>query len=284
MRLFVLILTVLALALSANTGALAQKTKTKPNTPAQTQQDTPSEPADIDAILDEADDVYYGENGQTQDFKRAFELYMIAAEAGDPYGMNRVGWMYDVGEYVAQDYEEAFVWYQRSADAGFPAAMNNVGSMYRYGDGVDQDLGLALDWLHRAVDAGHAYANFAIGEMYLGGEGVAKDPVEATSWFQRASDAGVIDSHWSLALRYLYGDGVAMDTRKAGDLAYLALVNGLEVALDEFKEIRTADTSPNFRRRIQELLKADGFYTGTIDGSFGPQTMRAIEAAFGSAL
>lgn len=281
MRTIVLTTAILTLALSANTAAVAQKTKSKP---VQTEQTAPSAPLDIDAVLNDADDAYYGENGSAQDFERAFELYKSAAEAGDPYGMNRVGWMYDRGEFVAQDYAEAFSWYQRSADAGFAAAMNNVGSMYRYGDGVAKDAGLALEWLHKAADAGHAYANFAIGEMYLGGEGVAKDPTEAAAWFQRASDAGVIDGHWSLALRYLYGDGVAMDTRKAGDLAYLALVNGLQVALDEFKEIRTADTSPNFRRRIQELLKQDGFYTGTIDGSFGPQTMRAVEAAFGSAL
>jgi peptidoglycan hydrolase-like protein with peptidoglycan-binding domain len=69
----------------------------------------------------------------------------------------------------------------------------------------------------------------------------------------------------------------------AAELAYLALTNGLQTALDEFKDIRNADTSPNYRRAIQEMLKRDGFYTGTIDGSFGPATQRAIEAAFGTA-
>jgi peptidoglycan hydrolase-like protein with peptidoglycan-binding domain len=58
----------------------------------------------------------------------------------------------------------------------------------------------------------------------------------------------------------------------------------LQVAWDELKDIRNADTSPNYRRAIQEMLKRDGFYSGTIDGSFGPATQRAIEAAFGSAL
>jgi len=162
--------------------------------------------------------------------------------------------------------------------------MSNVASMYRHGEGVNQDYDEAMTWFRKAADEGYSYALYAIGELYLGGYGVAEDSTEAAAWYQRASDAGEPNGHWSLALRYLYGDGVAMDTRKAGDLAYLALVNGLDLALEEFKEISTADTSPNFRRRIQELLKQDGFYRGSVDGSFGPQTMRAVEAAFGSAL
>jgi TPR repeat protein len=185
---------------------------------------------------------------------------------------------------VTQDFSQAFDWYMKAAEAGLPAAMGNVASMYRLGEGVDQDYGAAMEWFRKAADNDYAYALYAIGELYLGGHGVAKDATEAAAWYQRASDAGEPNGHWALALRYLYGDGVAMDSRKAGDLAYLALVNGLDIALDELKEIGSAETSPNFRRRIQELLKSDGFYKGTVDGSFGPQTMRAVEAAFGSEL
>lgn len=283
MRFLVLALTLVALLLGGSSAALAQKTKTKP-TAEQTQQDTldPNDPADLEEIIAEADAAYFADAGGEPDYAYAFKMYSLAANAGDAYSMNRLALMYDRGEHVKQDFYEAFDWYMKAAEAGLPAAMSNVASMYRLGEGVGKDYAEAMDWFRKAADNDYAYALFAIGELYLGGYGVAKDPKEAAAWYQRASDAGEPNGHWALALRYLYGDGVAMDSRKAGDLAYLALVNGLDITLEELKDIGSAETSPNFRRRIQELLKRDGFYKGTIDGSFGPQTMSAVEAAFGS--
>lgn len=278
----------------AGTGeAFAEKTKIKAGTPATTvhqpQQATPQQsssidPDDLEQILDDADAAYFVDDGQTPDYKRAFELYSLAAGTGDAYAMNRVGLMYDRGEFVSQDFEEAFDWYLRAAETGLPAAQSNVGSMYNAGDGVAQDYAQALSWFRKAAANDYGYAMYALGDMYLGGTGVAKDAEEATAWYQKASDAGDANGHWALSLRYLYGDGVGKDSQRAAELAYLALTNGLQVARDEFKDIGSADTSPNYRRAIQEMLKRDGYYTGGIDGSFGPATQRAIDVAFGSAL
>jgi TPR repeat protein len=288
MRVVLAAIVLLALNLAATGDAFAQKTKTKGATPevTQPQDDTldPYDPYDLEEILDEADAAYFVPEGQTPDYQYAFEMYSLAAEAGDGYAMNRVALMYDRGEFVALDYAKAFDWYLKAAEAGLPAGQSNVASMYNAGDGVRQNYAEALHWFRLAADNGYAYAMYALGDMYLAGNGVAKDAEEATAWYQKASDAGDANGHWSLSLRYLYGDGVGKDTQKAAELAYLALTNGLQVAWDELKDIRNADTSPNYRRAIQELLKRDGFYTGTVDGSFGPATQRAIEAAFGSAL
>lgn len=291
-RLLMTAVSLLALSLVGTGDAFAQKSKTKGgDTPQTTTQQAPqtngldpNDPEDLEEILDEADAAYFVDEGEEPDFKYAFEMYSLAAEVGDAYAMNRIGLMYDRGEHVQQDYDQAFDWYLKAAEAGLPAAMSNVGSMYDAGDGVGQDYAEALKWYRQAADNGYAYAMYAIGDMYLGGDGVVKDAEEATAWYTRASDAGDANGHWALALRYLYGDGAPKDSQKAAELAYLALTNGLQVTLDELKDIDGADTSINFRRTIQQMLKDDGFYSGTVDGSFGPQTIRAIEAAFGSAL
>ena len=279
MRLLLTAVSVLALSLSVSTEAFAQKTKTKggDTTQQQSNQLDPSDPDDLDFILDEADAAYFTDN---PDYEYAFDMYSLAAEGGDAYAMNRLALMYDRGEHVRQDFEKAFEWYLAAAELGLPAAQSNVGSMYDAGDGVEQNYREAMRWYRMAADNGYAYAMYAIGDMYLSGDGVAKDAEEATAWYRKASDNGDANGHWSLALRYLYGDGAPKDTQQAAELSYLALTKGLQVALDEFKDIGSAETSPNFRRAIQELLKADGYYTGAIDGSFGPATMRAIEAAF----
>lgn len=278
-------LAMLAFALAGTGDALAQKTKTKE--PQVTQQQgaslDPSDPDDLEQILDEADEAYFVEDGETPDYKRAFELYSLASGAGDSYAMNRLGLMYDRGEFVARDYDKAFDWYLKSAEAGLPAGQSNVGSMYSAGDGVKQDYAEAQRWFRLAAGNDYAYAMYALGDLYLNGYGVSKDAEEATAWFQKASDAGDANGHWSLSLRYLYGDGIGKDTQRAAELAYLAITHGLQVALDEFADIGNADTSPNYRRAIQEMLKRDGFYNGAIDGSFGPATQRAIAAAFDTA-
>jgi TPR repeat protein len=152
--------------------------------------------------------------------------------------------------------------------------------MYDAGDGVKQDFTEAMRWYKLAAENGYAFAMYAIGDLYLAGEGVPEDAKTAAEWYQKASDNGEPNGHWALALRYLYGDGVTRDTTYAAELAYLALTNGLQVALDEFKAIDEADTPANFRRKLQQLLKDDGFYKGPIDGNFGPATIKAMEAAF----
>lgn len=279
------VLCLLALNLAATGDAVAQKTKTKTAPPAAEQVTTldPNDPDDLETILDEADAAYFVEQGDEPDYKFAFEMYKLAADAGDAYAMNRVALMYDRGEFVALDYEEAFDWYLKSAEAGLPAAQSNVGSMYSAGDGVKQDYAEAMKWFRMAADNDYAYANFAIGDLFLAGNGVTKDAEEATAWYRKASDAGDMNGDWALSIRYLYGDGVGKDTQRAAELAYLALTKGLEIAHEELMDIGNADTSPNFRRSLQELLKRDGYYNGAIDGSFGPGTQRALEAAYATA-
>lgn len=283
-RLALAFVCLLAFNLSATGDAFAQKTKTKDAPPATTQTQAPTldpnDPDDLETILDEADDAYFTAAGVEPDYEYAFEMYMLAAEAGDAYAMNRVALMYDRGEFVELDYEIAFEWYMRSAEAGLPAAQSNVGSMYAAGDGVKQDYAAAMKWFRTAADNDYAYANFAIGDLFLAGNGVAEDAEEATAWYKKASDAGDPNGHWALSLRYLYGDGASKDSQLAAELAYKALTQGLQLALEEMKEIGTADTSANYRRTLQQLLKDDGYYTGTVDGSFGPATLRAVEAAF----
>jgi TPR repeat protein len=124
---------------------------------------------------------------------------------------------------------------------------------------------------------------YVLGDMYLAGEGVTENHKEAVAWYQKAVEAEEPNAYWALSLRYLYGDGIGKDELEAAQLAYKALTSGVQVAMDEFKAIEDADTSASYRREIQQLLKRDGFYSGAIDGNFGPDTTTALDAAFNSA-
>jgi TPR repeat protein len=280
---FVRISVVVLFALAGVSGeAVAQKIKDKSSSsqPAVETQLDPSDPADLEEILDTADAFYFDEGN----YEEAFAWYSLAAEGGSAYAQNRLALMYDNGEHVAEDEAQAFAWFRRAAEGGLPIAMGNVGNMYELGDGVTQDYAQALDWYRKGADAGDDFSMLNLGYMYLGGIGVAKDPVEASAWFERAVETGNVEANWMLALRYLYGDGVGMDTQRAAELTYFALVHGYQVTREELRAIADADTSPNFRRALQQMLADGGFYKGRVDASFGPQTQTALDAAFGSAL
>ena len=255
------------------------KTPSKPQAP-----QTPPAKAEVsvDDLLDEADK-YYDGNGVAQDYDRAFELYSQAAEQGDGYGLDMVGLMYDLGLSVKEDPKTAMEWYRKAADAGFYTAMVNMGTLYEEGRGVQKDYAEAVGWYRKAADQGNLRGQYYMGDMYLDGRGVEKDYEEAVSWYQKAVDGGYADAYWALSLRYVYGQGVAKDTYKAADLAYYALTHGVKAAKDNLRDARNKDVSRNFLRRVQELLAADGYYDGKVDGNFGPQTRDAIDAAFGTA-
>ena len=63
--------------------------------------------------------------------------------------------MYDKGEGVPKDDKEAVTWYRRAAEQGDAFAQNNLGFMYEYGEGVLQNYVLAHMWFNIASLNGH---------------------------------------------------------------------------------------------------------------------------------
>lgn len=156
-----------------------------------------------------------GSLGFTQDYAKAMRWYLKAANTGDGYAMNRVGWLYQNGLGVTQDYTKAMEWYQRGADAGDSDSKNNIGYLYQYGLGAEQDYGKAMEWFQRAADAGNSSGMYNIGYLYQSGLGVEQDYGKAMEWYQKAADAGDSDSMNGIGYLYQHGLGVAQDYGKA---------------------------------------------------------------------
>jgi len=67
-----------------------------------------------------------------QDFKRAADLYLIAADAGLVQGEAALGKLYANGEGVAQDNEKAIFWLTKAAEQGYTEAQRKLASVYIY--------------------------------------------------------------------------------------------------------------------------------------------------------
>ena len=98
--------------------------------------------------------------------KKAFDLYMYAAEHGYPRGLTSVANCYLNGISVEPDAAEALKWLTKAAEAGDLRAMYYCGSILENGeDGVPVNLKKAKEWYKKAAAAGYAPAAAALGRM-----------------------------------------------------------------------------------------------------------------------
>ncbi|MBI3384481.1 MAG: DUF4034 domain-containing protein [Aquabacterium sp.] len=66
---------------------------------------------------------------QFKNDEKAFKDYMAAAELGNSFAQNRVGWWYMTGKHVAKDYERAELFFRRAADQRNETAIANLASL-----------------------------------------------------------------------------------------------------------------------------------------------------------
>ena len=85
----------------------------------------------------------------------AFNCYLLAAEAGDPVGLRKMGNMYKNGIGCIQSNSEAAKWYYKSALKGDKFAQYNLGFCYWDGDGVEKNRIEAVKWFRRSAEQGN---------------------------------------------------------------------------------------------------------------------------------
>ncbi|HEX4348442.1 MAG TPA: tetratricopeptide repeat protein [Vicinamibacterales bacterium] len=139
-------------------------------------------PAPRDLYL-QALDYYSGQNGLQTDRLKAGELFLEAANGGDPDAEYTVGRMYQNGlAGVQRDAAQARFWYERGASHGQLEAMRNLASLYEGGSGGPQDFKRALEYFRRAAERGHARSLYEISYMTEHGYGVKPNPGDAYMW------------------------------------------------------------------------------------------------------
>ncbi len=77
--------------------------------------------------------LYYTGRIGKQDFKKAVELYTIAANGGDRQATENLGYCYYYGREVEIDYEKAFHYFALGAFDGHLVSLYKIGDMYRNG-------------------------------------------------------------------------------------------------------------------------------------------------------
>ncbi len=99
-----------------------------------------------------------------------------------------MGFMYFEGNGMAQDYTKAFQWFMQAAELNHQEAQDYVGQCYAYGYGTEQDDRQAVEWFERSAGQGNANAQYHLALMYHSGRGVDQSYPAAFGWFKKAAE------------------------------------------------------------------------------------------------
>lgn len=176
---------------------------------------------------------------------------------------------------------EAVSYMRRAADAGMADAQFELAKLYEQGIGVTADPVKALELYRAAAAQDFPDALNDLGFLtYNGGLGLTADPAKALDYFRQAADLRHPEALFNYATLIDVGQIAGKGPQDAGQYLYLALRSGSQAVYDQLlaqPEAFSAET----RIALQERLQANEFYTGPLDGAFGPGTQAAIRVAYG---
>jgi TPR repeat protein len=122
------------------------------------------------------------------DYAAAFEL--LKTETRYSIVRATLGFMYFSGLGVTQDYSKAVEWFVAAAQQGHVVAQKNLGSIYAGGYGLPQDYREAARWYLMAAESNDAIAQKRLADMHILGLGVTPDKRQAVKWYRRAAENG----------------------------------------------------------------------------------------------
>lgn len=119
--------------------------------------------------------------------KEAVEMYLRAAETGNPEAQFKTGYAFYNGEGTDRDYASAAMWFKRATRGGFAKAEYNLAYCYMNGRGVPRDYDKAETLLKQSAEKGLREACLTLSECYAEGVLVEQDKAESERWLARAN-------------------------------------------------------------------------------------------------
>ena len=127
---------------------------------------------------------YGGDRGFEQNFKKAVELYKMAADNGNRQAQENLGYCYYCGRDMEVDYEKAFHYFALGAFDGHLISLYKIGDMYLNGYYVKKNEREAFLIYKHCIDVLHGKEDeyivsgpvrLRLGDMYLNGIGTEKN-------------------------------------------------------------------------------------------------------------
>jgi TPR repeat protein len=175
-------------------------------------------------------------------------------------------------------------WLQKAAETESPISAEaefTLARLHEKGIGVTPDPARALQLYQSSAAKDYPDAVNELGFFYFnGGLGLPIDQAKALTLFRQAADLDHPEALFNVAS--FIDDGYVADAGPDEAAAYLyrAIRLGSENVLEALTN-QSQSFKPETRKALQKQLLDNGFYTGTLDGDFGPGTIKSLRMAFG---
>jgi hypothetical protein len=194
---------------------------------------------------------YLSGHGVGKDEKQAAYWFERAAEAGDPWAEQQIGFFYEAGIGVTADPTRAVHWYQLAAASGLPSAKTNLGVAYLWGSGVSMDKQLAVELFREAASRGDGHAATYLGNLYYFGGALQRDVTTAEHWYLVGAKLHDPVADFDLGTLYSVGDH-AHDFAKAEEWLRKSAAGGCVPAIHALALL--LENHPELARSSHEAL------------------------------
>ena len=168
-------------------------------------------------LFESALSYYNGTEDIPQDYLKAYEQFLVAAEAGHIEAQSYVGRMLSMGVGVDKNYVEAVKWLRPAAEAGDKDAQHRYGVRLFQGIGIEENRSEAFYWIKQAAEQNHIKAMCNLGRCYYNGWGTEKDYISAYKWCLSAAEAGNVEAMVKVGDMLREGKGVQRNHINARD-------------------------------------------------------------------
>ena len=199
----------------------------------------------VKIMKEKARKYYWGIGGMSQDYEKAFDLYLIVANTGDPEAQFIAGAMYNVGRGVEKNIQKSFPLLRDAAKQGKSTVDSEmaIAQAYLLGAGISRDIDMAIDWYSRAAENGSSEAQNELGFIYSSGRYLEENLEKAVYYFKQAAYNGHPVAQYNLGVTYYTGMGQDYDLQKAYAWFEIANVNGHKGAAKSIEELKLELTS-----------------------------------------
>ncbi|MGM0518686.1 MAG: tetratricopeptide repeat protein [Campylobacterota bacterium] len=83
-------------------------------------------------------------------YKKAYEIYKVAALKDDIFSMSELGYLYANGYGIKKDYKQAYFWFKKASLNSSRYSMSWIGYFFEKGYYVNQDYKEAIKWYKKA--------------------------------------------------------------------------------------------------------------------------------------
>ena len=182
--------------------------------------------------------MYMSGRGGPLDYKKGMELYLLAAEHGNPHAIKFIALGYKRGLGLPQDDEKAAAWRAKAASlAGADADVVFLDSMQSKETELQGEEEIFAEFLRQA-NQGNARGFFYVSVAYTSGTGVARNYIKAEKWAREAAELGLTSGIRHLGLFHQLGQGLPKNRIEAQKWYYI--LNALHPEDDPFLSIINA--------------------------------------------